>query len=89
MSMVCSLRPIWKICLKQTVQGLNRVKANLHAQMNDLQNKKPRGKADEALLLEIERLQSSLLVTRDDLVGGRAHGCVCDSDPFSERSPAP
>ena len=39
--------------------------------MNDLQNKKPRGKADEALLLEIERLQSSLLVTRDDLVGGR------------------
>ncbi|KAF9652766.1 hypothetical protein BDM02DRAFT_2623366 [Thelephora ganbajun] len=49
------------------VKGLSRVKDNLHAQLTDLQSKKPRGKADEALLLEVERLESSLVVARDDL----------------------
>lgn len=51
--------------------GLNRVKENLLAQMKDLQSKKPKEKADDALLLEIQRLESSLEVARDDLVGGR------------------
>lgn len=51
------------------VLGLNRVKENLLAQLKELQSKKPKGKADEAVLLEIERLESSLVVARDDLVG--------------------
>lgn len=41
------------------------------AQMEDLRSKKPKEKADDALLLEIERLESFLVVARDDLVGGR------------------
>lgn len=57
-------------------QGLNRVKENLHNQLADLRNKKPRGKVDEALQLEIDRLDSSLLVARDDQVSGR-DPCEC------------
>jgi len=71
MSRVCLPWSIREPCLKRIDQGLNRVKQNLHDQLADLQSKKPRGKVDEALLLEIERLESSLVVTRDDLVGGR------------------
>lgn len=46
--------------------------------MDDLKSKKPKGKADEALLLEIERLESSLVVARDDLVGvWDMRECLC------------
>ena len=50
---------------------MNRVRENVHAQLTDLKSKKPREKTDEAIILEIERLKSSLVVARDDLVGGR------------------
>jgi len=76
MSKVYSPWSIREPYLKQLLQGLNRVKENLHTQMADLQSKKPRGKADEALLLEIERLESSLLVSRDDLVGRDSCQCL-------------
>ena len=71
MSMVCSPRSIREPCLKQILQGLNHAKENLHAHLADLQNQKPSEKTDEALLLEIERLKSSLIIAREDLVGGR------------------
>jgi len=76
MSKVCSPWSIRGLRLKRIVQGLDRVKENLHAQLADLRSKKPRGKVDEALILEIERLESSLVVARDDLVGGR-DPCKC------------
>jgi structural maintenance of chromosome 1 len=69
--------------------GLNRVKENLLAQLKELQNKKPKGKEDEALLLEIERLGSSLVVARDDLVGSRdPHTCL-RSKSLPERCTTP
>jgi hypothetical protein len=38
------------------------------AQLQDVAKAKPRGKADENLIAEITRLESSITVTRDDLV---------------------
>lgn len=38
------------------------------AQLQELAKTKPRGKADENLIAEITRLESTLTVTRDDLV---------------------
>ena len=85
---VCSLRLVRGCCLN-IVQGLNRAKDNLHTQLADLRSKKPRGRTDEALILEIERLKSTLVVARDDLVGGLTHVNVCASEPPTERHAAP
>lgn len=49
--------------------GLHRVRDSLHTQLTDLLKSKPRNKADENLLSEITRLESELVVARDDLVG--------------------
>ena len=40
------------------------------ATLQDLSKAKPRGKADENLIAEISRLESSMTVTKDDLVRG-------------------
>jgi structural maintenance of chromosome 1 len=45
-----------------------RARDTLVAQMQELNKSKPRGKADENLIAEITRLESSITVTRDDLV---------------------
>ena len=50
-------------------EGLIRVRDNLKAQLRDLSKQKPRGQTDENFMAEISRLESSLTVTRDDLVG--------------------
>ena len=39
------------------------------AQLRDLNKSKPRSKGDENLIAEITRLESSLTLARDDLVG--------------------
>lgn len=49
--------------------GLHRVRDSLHSQLSELLKSKPRNKADESLLSEITRLESELVVARDDLVG--------------------
>jgi hypothetical protein len=49
------------------------------AQMQELNKSKPRGKADENLIAEISHLESSINVTRDDLVSGN----ICSSDFWS------
>jgi hypothetical protein len=38
------------------------------AQLHELNKSKPRGNADENIISEISRLESSITVTRDDLV---------------------
>jgi len=55
------------------LQGLQRVRDALMAQMQELNKSKPRGKADENLIAEISRLESSINVTRDDLVSGNIY----------------
>ena len=62
-------RPIRESCLKRILQGLNRRKEAIHTKLADLQSQKSREKTDETLILEIERLKSSLALARDDLVG--------------------
>lgn len=48
--------------------GLHRVRDTLHNQLSELLKSKPRNKADDSLLSEITRLESELVVVRDDLV---------------------
>lgn len=48
--------------------AMQRTKENLLEQLRDLNKTKPRGKADESLIAEISRLESSLTVSKDDLV---------------------
>ena len=50
------------------VQGLQRLRDKLMADLQELNKTKPRGKADDNLLAEITRLEPALTVTRDDLV---------------------
>lgn len=40
------------------------------ANLQELGKSKPRGKADENLIAEISRLESTMTVTKDDLVRG-------------------
>lgn len=46
--------------------GLQRVRDNLLGELRELNKSKPRGKADE-MEAEINRLESTLTVARDDL----------------------
>lgn len=78
-----------RLLSENIVPGLNRVKENLLAQLKELQGKRPKEKADEALVLEIERLKSSLVVARDDLVGGRDQCKRLRSEFPLERCTAP
>ncbi|KAI0808015.1 condensin complex subunit SMC1 [Fomes fomentarius] len=52
---------------EKDVQGLQRMRDGLMAQMMELNKSKPRGKESEVLLAEITRLESALTVARDDL----------------------
>ncbi|TFY79840.1 hypothetical protein EWM64_g4174 [Hericium alpestre] len=52
---------------EKDVQGLHRVRATLLAQMSDLTKTKPLTRADEDLISEIARLESSLNIAKDDL----------------------
>ncbi|KAI0084077.1 condensin complex subunit SMC1 [Irpex rosettiformis] len=52
---------------EKDVQGLQRVRDKLLADMQELNKNKPRGKADDMLLAEITRLEPALAVARDDL----------------------
>jgi len=89
MSKVCPPRSIRESCLKHILQGLNKRKDNLHDQLAKLQSKKSKEKTDEALILEIERLKSSLKNIRDDLVCSWTHAIPCGSKPPLERYPVP
>ncbi|KAH9848926.1 cohesin complex subunit psm1 [Lenzites betulinus] len=51
---------------EKDVQGLQRVRDNLMAQLHELAKSKPRGKESEILLAELSRLESALSVARDD-----------------------
>ncbi|EIW51887.1 cohesin complex subunit psm1 [Trametes versicolor FP-101664 SS1] len=51
---------------EKDVQGLQRVRDNLMAQLLELGKSKPRGKESEVLIAEISRLESALHVARDD-----------------------
>ena len=53
---------------EKDVQGLMRARDNLKAQLRELAKQKPRGQTDENLISEISRLDSMLVVARDDLV---------------------
>lgn len=48
--------------------GLHRLRDSLFSELRDLNKSKPRGRADENLIAEINRLESTLLITKDDLV---------------------
>ncbi|EJC99202.1 cohesin complex subunit psm1 [Fomitiporia mediterranea MF3/22] len=49
------------------IQGLTRVRDSLLSQLRDLNKSRPRSKADEGLVAEITRLESSLTLAKDDL----------------------
>ena len=48
--------------------GLQRVRDSLLSQLRELNKSKPRNNADEALLAEVTRLESSLSLAKEDLV---------------------
>ncbi|KAI0078626.1 cohesin complex subunit psm1 [Panus rudis PR-1116 ss-1] len=52
---------------EKDVQGLQRVRDKLMADMAELMKGRPRGKVDDILLAEITRLEPSLTIARDDL----------------------
>ncbi|KAH9924069.1 condensin complex subunit SMC1 [Fomitopsis serialis] len=52
---------------EKDVQGLQRVRDNLLGELRELNKSKPRGKADENMDAEINRLESALSVAKDDL----------------------
>ncbi|KAK7467271.1 Structural maintenance of chromosomes protein 1 [Stygiomarasmius scandens] len=52
---------------EKAVEGLQRQRDVLLAQLRDLSKQKPRGKTDETLLSEISRLESNITVAKDDL----------------------
>ena len=72
------------ICLCQShvsVLGLYRIRELPMAQLQDLNKSKLRSKVDENLIGEISRLESTIAVTRDDLVSvscyhHNMHSCI-------------
>ena len=69
---------------EKDVQGLQRVRDKLLADLQELNKTKPRGKADDNLLAEITRLEPSLAVARDDLVRLTV-SCISCSSKASHR----
>jgi len=51
------------------VVGLIRLREKLQSQLRDLLKERPRGNVDQNLMSEIARLESSLTIAKDDLVG--------------------
>ncbi|KAL5522775.1 hypothetical protein ACEPAG_8793 [Sanghuangporus baumii] len=52
---------------EKDIQGLTRVRDSLLSQLRDLNKSRPRSKADENLVAEITRIESSLTLAKDDL----------------------
>ncbi|KAF8587801.1 condensin complex subunit SMC1 [Ramaria rubella] len=52
---------------EKDVQGLHRLRDSLFAELRELNKSKPRGKADENTIAQINRVESSLLILKDDL----------------------
>jgi structural maintenance of chromosome 1 len=48
--------------------ALNKQKDSLHAQLRELGQSKPRGKVDEGLAADINRIESQLQLAKDDQV---------------------
>ncbi|GJJ15239.1 hypothetical protein Clacol_009515 [Clathrus columnatus] len=55
---------------EKDLQSLHRQRDALLTELKELNKTKPRSKGDEALLAEVNRLESVLIITRDELVGG-------------------
>ena len=53
--------------------GLTRVRDSLLSQLRELNKSRPRSKADEGLVAEITRIESSLTLAKDDLVRLRVY----------------
>ncbi|KAF8680490.1 Structural maintenance of chromosomes protein [Rhizoctonia solani] len=51
---------------EKEIQALNKQKDSLHAQLRELGQSKPRGKVDEGLAAEINRIESQLQLAKDD-----------------------
>ncbi|CAE6482912.1 unnamed protein product [Rhizoctonia solani] len=51
---------------EKEIQALNKQKDSLHAQLRELGQSKPRGKVDEGLTAEINRIESQLQLAKDD-----------------------
>jgi len=68
------------------LSGLIRSRDNLKAKLRELAKEKPRGQTDENLIAEISRVESTMIVARDDMVMQRnttlwKHRLTC---PYSE-----
>ncbi|CAE6414576.1 unnamed protein product [Rhizoctonia solani] len=51
---------------EKEIQALNKQKDSLHAQLRELGQSKPRGKVDEGLTADINRIESQLQLAKDD-----------------------
>ncbi|KAG8744803.1 Structural maintenance of chromosomes protein 1, partial [Ceratobasidium sp. 428] len=51
---------------EKELQALNKQKDSLHAQLRELGQSKPRGKVDEGLTADINRIESQLQLAKDD-----------------------
>ncbi|KAG8734029.1 Structural maintenance of chromosomes protein 1 [Ceratobasidium sp. 423] len=51
---------------EKEIQALNKQKDSLHAQLRELGQSKPRGKVDEGLAADINRIESQLQLAKDD-----------------------
>ncbi|QRV91164.1 structural maintenance of chromosomes protein [Ceratobasidium sp. AG-Ba] len=51
---------------EKELQALNKQKDNLHAQLRELAQSKPRGTVDEGLAADINRIESQLQIAKDD-----------------------
>ncbi|CEL57424.1 Structural maintenance of chromosomes protein 1 OS=Schizosaccharomyces pombe (strain 972 / ATCC 24843) GN=psm1 PE=1 SV=2 [Rhizoctonia solani AG-1 IB] len=51
---------------EKEIQALNKQKDSLHTQLRELGQSKPRGKVDEGLTADINRIESQLQIAKDD-----------------------
>ena len=66
---VKGMSPHLSCCLMPTRgSGLQRARDSLMSELRELSKKKPRGKADENLIAEMTRLESTITLAKDDLV---------------------
>jgi hypothetical protein len=55
-------------CHGSPLAGLTRARDTLLAEQRELHQQRARGKSDESLISEISRLESLMIVAKDDLV---------------------
>lgn len=69
---MCKVSMVSKVIVLQGANeactALHRLRDSLFSELRDLNKTRPRGKADENLVAEINRLESALLIAKDDLV---------------------